>query len=469
MSETTLIRGGRVLSMVDGEDERRAEILVVDGRIAAIEPRIDVAAASVIDAAGMIVAPGLVDSHRHVWQTQMRTVATDWTLLDYGAYMRRLASTLYTAEDAYLGNHVGALEALAAGVTTLVDHCHILNTPEHVERAAQGILDAGIRGVFCYGTFENVPSIPIAVPADPHWRLEAARRLRETHFGSDAALVRFGFAPSEAEAMPFERLADEIRFARSLEAATISMHVAMGAYDRGLHVVERLHEAGLLGPDLLFIHGAALTDHELDLIRESGGGLSATPETELQMGMGFPVAHRAQERGVRTGLGVDIVSNYSGDMFMPMRLGLQSTRALRNEVLGREKKAPRSVTVPARAALRMATLGGAEAIHDEVRIGSLQVGKRADIILVSTRGIHMTPTHDAVGGLVLNARPDDVDTVMVDGRVMKQGGALLHVDWGRLRERFMASAERIVAGYRSTDGAEAMRANERRHGNLQLG
>lgn len=469
MSDKILIRGGRVLSMVDGEDERRADILVSDGRIAAIETQIDGADARAIDATGMIVAPGLVDTHRHVWQTQLRTVATDWTLLDYGAYMRRLASRLYTADDAYLGNYVGALEALAAGVTTLVDHCHIINTPDHAENAAQGFLDAGIRGIFCYGTFENVPSIPIEVPADPQWRQVAARRLRETHFGTDTGLVRFGFAPSEAEAMPFEQLADEIRFARSLNAAAISMHVAMGAYDRGLHVVERLHEAGLLGPDLLFIHGAALTDRELDLIRDSGGGVSATPETELQMGMGFPVHHRSQERGVRTGLGVDIVSNYSGDMFMPMRLGLQSIRAQRNDVLERDKKAPRLVTVPARAALRIATLGGAEAIHHEDLIGSLQIGKRADIILVSTNAIHMTPTHDAVGGLVLNARPEDVDTVIVDGRLVKENGALLHVDWSRLRERFMISAERIIAGYRDGDAAEAMRLNERRHANLQLG
>jgi cytosine/adenosine deaminase-related metal-dependent hydrolase len=466
--EALLIRGGRVLSLVDGETERVADVLIDAGKIAAVGESIDASGARVLDATDMIVAPGLIDTHRHVWQTQMRTVATDWSLFDYGAFMRRIASTFYTADDAYLGNYVGATEAVNAGITTLVDHSHILNTPEHADSAARALQDSGIRAIFCYGTFENVPRVPMEVPVTPGWRLETARRLRRGRLSSDSGLVRFGFAPFEAEAMLFETLMDEIRFARTLDAAAISLHVAMGAYDRGLHLVERLHAEKLLGPDLLFVHGAALTDHELDLIGSSGGGISATPETELQMGMGFPVAHRAHDRGVRVGLGVDIVSNYSGDMFMPMRLGLQSTRALRNLEIEQGQSAPRAITPSARSALRMATLGGAETVHMESQVGSLEVGKRADIILVSTQAIHMTPTHDAVGGLVLNARPDDVDTVIIDGRVLKQYGTLLHTHWPTLRHRFKASCDRIIEGYRSTDPADAIHASEQRHKNVKM-
>src|SRR5690606_7788510 len=138
-----------------------------------------------------------------------------------------------TAEDAYLGNYVGALEALDAGITTLVDHCHILNTPEHADSAVRGLMDSGIRGIFCYGTFENIPAIAARVPDDPAWRRHTADRIRKEYFRSDDDLVRFGFAPFEAENMPFDELVDEIVFARSLGAATISIHIAMGAYDRG--------------------------------------------------------------------------------------------------------------------------------------------------------------------------------------------------------------------------------------------
>src|SRR6516225_7675869 len=127
----TIIRGGRLLPMAEAA-KTSADILVDDGKIVAIAPNIS-ADAEAIDASDGIVLPGLVDTHRHVWQTQLRTVATDWSLFDYFVEMRSGYSTFYTAEDAYLGNLVGALEALDAGVTTLVDHCHIINSPDHAE------------------------------------------------------------------------------------------------------------------------------------------------------------------------------------------------------------------------------------------------------------------------------------------------------------------------------------------------
>ena len=453
-----LIRGGRVVA-VTGAGERRADILVEDGLIAAIAP--DIAAdAEIIDARDSIVLPGFVDTHRHVWQTQLRTVATDWSLFDYFIQMRLGYSTFYTAEDAYLGNLAGALEALDAGVTTLVDHCHILNTPEHAEEAARGLQDAGIRAIFCYGTFANAPRVPMTLPDDADWRRKTARALRQGRLAGDSGLVRFGFAPYEAEAMTPQDMFDEIRFARELVAAAISLHAALGPYDSGrAQVVGRLHAAGLLGPDLLFVHGAAFTDTELDLIRDSGASISATPETEMQMGMGFPVAYRARAHGIKVGLGVDIVSNYAGDMFMPMRLGLQASRALNNAQYGARRRAPSVIAPDAASALRLATLGGAETIRMESQIGSLEVGKRADIAIIDTGAIHMTPAFDAVGAIVLNARPTDVRTVLVNGRVAKRDGRLVGVDWPALRSRVQASAERIMAGFLTVDMAAAAAAS----------
>lgn len=437
-----------------GVREIRADILVDAGKIVAIAPEI-AADAETVDACDAIVMPGFVDTHRHVWQTQLRTLATDWSLFDYLIEMRYGYSTFYTAEDVYLGNLVGALEALDAGVTTLVDHCHIVNTPEHAEEAARGLQDSGIRAIFCYGTFVNAPRAPMKVPSDPEWRRKTARALRHGRLADDEGLVRFGFAPFEAEAMSAEDLAAEIRFARELGAAAISCHAAMGPYDSGrARVVEHLHAEGLLGPDLLFVHGAAFTDLDLKLISDAGAAISSTPETEMQMGMGFPVGYRAQSHNVNVGLGVDIVSNYAGDMFMPMRLCLQSTRALKNEEYGARKRAPALIAPDALSALRMATLGGAEAIRMSRQIGSLEVGKSADIAIVDTGAIHMTPALDAVGAIVLNARPTDVAAVLVNGRVVKRDGKLIGVDWPALRKRIQASSERIVAGFKTVDTRE---------------
>ena len=163
--------------MTDGPAECRADILIEGERIAAVASAIEVPDAERIDAAGMIVLPGFVDTHRHTWQTQLRAVAADWSLFDYVGQMRNTYAAFYTPEDAWLGNHAGALEAIDAGVTTLVDHCHILNSPQHADEALRGLQESGIRAVFCYGLFANPTHHPFRRTLDPGWRIADTSRL----------------------------------------------------------------------------------------------------------------------------------------------------------------------------------------------------------------------------------------------------------------------------------------------------
>ncbi|MAD39454.1 MAG: cytosine deaminase [Tistrella sp.] len=456
-----LIRNARLLTMVDGQDETAGDVLIADGVIQAVGGRIDHPEAEVIDAVAGILMPGFVDTHRHVWQTQLRSVAADWSLFDYFVRMRMICSAFYSPDDVWLGNHIGALEALHAGVTTMVDHCHILNSPDHADAALKGLIDAGGRGIFCYGLFGNPRGHdPLVAEIAPNWLAADIRRLRVGTGFSGQNRILFGMAPAEAEATPLPHLLGELNLARELGAHSISLHVAMGGYDQGHRVVQQLADAGALGPDLLFVHGAALTAAEQAAIAEAGAGLSVTPETEMQMGMGHPLAFTAQAAGIRTGLGIDIVSNYAGDMFRQMRLMLQAERARRNAALEARGGAPRQITPTAREVLRMATLGGAEALHLEDRIGSIAPGKRADLILVRTDTVNMCPTIDAVAAIVLNAAPSDVDMVMVDGRIIKCCGTLAGVDWPGLATRLEASAMRITAAAARVDRApiEAMGA-----------
>lgn len=447
MSETTrrLISGGRVICLAGAVREAAVDILIDHDRIVAIAPRIQATDAQMIDATGCIVLPGFVDTHRHVWQTQLRSAAADWSLFDYLVRMRLIYSSFYEPEDVYLGNHVGALEALNAGVTTVVDHCHIINSPEHADAAVRGLQDAHGRAVFCYGLFCNPRHDPFRLEEDATWRRANARRIREQILASDSARVTFGLAPNEVESLPFEASADEIRFARELGARRISFHVAMGAYDQRNRFVERLGAANLLAADMLFVHGAALTDHELALIRDHGASISSTPETELQMGMGFPVADRVRQAGGIASLGIDIVSNYSGDMFAQMRLLLQVTRALRNAELETNGKAPRHIEPRVEDVLRMATSGGANAAGLDHEVGSLEVGKQADIVLIRTDTLNTKPATSAVGTVVLSANSGDVDTVLVAGRIVKRHGQLVGVNRQSLLDRLAESYQRIAA------------------------
>jgi len=447
-----LIRRGRVLTMDDRlGDLDPGDVLIDGGAIAAVAPHIDAPDAELLDATGMIVTPGFVDTHRHVWQTQLRTVAADWSLFDYFARMRSIYASFYEAEDAWLGNHVGALEALAAGITTLVDHCHIINSPAHADRAVAGLRDAGIRGVFCYGLFPNPTQHPFAMSLDPGWRRDDLRRVRREHFGDEDGLLRLGLAPSEVEAMPIEAIRGQLELAREVGAARISCHVAMGAYDRGRGIVGQLASDGLLAADVLLVHGSSLTDDELDAVARAGAGISATPETELQMGMGHPVTARALARDVPTSLGIDIVSNYAGDMFAQMRLQLQAERGREH---ARRTEPPREVGLRTRQVLELATRGGARVAGVDALVGSLTPGKQADVVLTRADGVHMVPATDPVAALVLYANAGDVDTVLVGGRVVKRGGRLVDVDWPRLAERLIRSSERVRAGFATAPVAE---------------
>jgi len=440
-----LIRGAHVLTQDPALGELpRADLLVEGDAIRAIAPTLDVADCEQIDAAGSIALPGFVDAHRHVWQTQLRTLAADWTLFEYTARMRMIYASLYRPEDAHLGNLCGALEALDAGITTLADHAHIVNSPEHADAALDGLEQAGIGGVFCYGLYANPRHHPFRLELDPGWRLADARRLRRSRLAADDGLLRMGLAPVEVEYAPFEEVERELRFARELGAWRISCHVGMGKYDRGTRIVARLGEAGLLAEDLLLVHGSALGDDELAMIADAGAGIAATPETELQMGMGHPVAARALARGARAALGIDIVSDYRGDMFSQMRLLLQAQRAREHDAA---PGPPRRLRLRTRDVLELATIGGARALGLDGRIGSLAPGKQADLILIATDAIHMVPASDAAAAVVLHAQPSDVRTVLVAGRVVKRDGRLVGVDWPRLAERLRASSERIQAGF----------------------
>lgn len=459
-----LIKGGHVLTMdaVLG-DIAGGDVLVEDDRIVDVGRDIELVDCEKVDAAGMLVLPGFVDTHRHTWQTQLRGIAADWTLFDYVACMRLCYSAGYRADDAWLGNHAGALEALESGITSLVDHCHIVNTPEHADAAIDGLEQTGIRAVWCYGMFGNpvrAPGKSAAVSGfeTPAWHFEDARRIRTSRLSCDDGHVRMGIAMNEVEAFPTAVAAAEIDFARELAIGRLSCHVAMGAASRDARLVERLAEAGLLGPELLFVHGASLTDRELKLIAEHGASVSVTPETEVQMGMGHPATGRVLAAGACTSLGIDIVSNYSGDMFAQMRLGLQMERLRRNAQLESRALAPRRLQFTARDILRIATLEGARAAGLDDRVGSLRPGKQADLILLRGDALNMAPVNDAAAAIVLCANASNVDSVFVAGRAVKRAGRLVGVDAARIVSQLETSRDRILAsaGETSLDGLREM-------------
>lgn len=424
-TQRTVIRGGRVLA---GDPltahVRAADLLIEDGRVTAIESDLAGVDAEIIDATGRWVLPGFVDTHRHLWQTTMRGLTANWNLKDYFWCIRSHFAGLHDPDDVYGGQYAGGLDALVNGVTTTIDHSHITNSPDHSDAAVRGLLDSGVRALWCYGFYPSPQADPVFTT--PQHRLDDARRVRSTFFPTDDGLVRMGVALTELGMQPFTETQRELQTAEDL-AVPVTMHTNCVWTRPEFHDVELYHRAGLLRAGQIHSHANRCSDHELALLRDAGCAVSSTPDTELQMGCGRPVFRRALATGVTAGIGIDIVSNNSGDMFTAMRVLMQHERgdALQPTL---EESGLTAVAEPlpvtTRQILHAATLAGARALGLESVCGSIDVGKSADLLLLRHDRLHMRPVMDDIDSIVLQATTRDIDRVLVAGRTVVQDGRL---------------------------------------------
>jgi len=444
--DRTLIRGGYVLTMDDDlGDLPGGDVLVEDDRIVAVAARVDAGDARTIDARGHVVMPGFVDTHRHTWQTQMRGICADWTLDDYFFGMRLAISPAYGPDDVYVGNHVGALEALNAGVTTILDFSHCNNTPEHADAAIAGLKDAGIRALHCYGFFA-------ATPTNPAFPDHAARRgdfARVARAHGTTGLVRIGAALTEVGAIPWRDTVAEIEAARRTDARIVA-HTGCVWGSPLTGGIEAMHTRGLLGPEQVHVHCNTLDDADWRRLADAGAKVSISPETELNMGMGPLAIGACRTHGIEPTLSCDIVSLNSGDLFTQMRLALAHQRCVDNTLVNQRGAMPATLSYGVRDALRWATINGARACGLEAAVGSLRPGKQADLILVGGDSFGLRPCPEPAGSIVFQANAHDVRTVLVAGKVAKRDGVLVDVDLPAVLARADASAERVLARVRET-------------------
>jgi len=446
MSHRLLIRGGHILSMDPAVgDFPHGDLLIEDDRIASVGSVLadeDGSAldAEVIDASGFIVIPGFVDTHRHTWEAAIRGVAPNATLDDYFVEILDTFAPLYRAEDVYNSNLAGALECLNAGITTLVDWSHINNTPEHPDAAIQALRDARIRSQYAYGSantsladywFES----KIAIPADD------VRRIRETYFSSDDSLLTMALATRGPGFCVPDVVRAEWNMARELNIP-ITVHVAMGRLAGRFGMVKQLSDMNLLGADTTYVHCCYFSEEEWRLVAESGGTISIAAQVETQMGHGWPPVVAALDHNLRPSLSIDVVTTVPGDMFTQIRAAFGSERARANAVFW-EQNEPATGLLTARQMLEIATVNGAHVAGLEAKTGSLTPGKKADVVLIDARSLNMVPIHDPYAAVTLCADVSNVDTVIVDGTVVKRDGRLL-AETGNARGLVEASRDYLL-------------------------
>ena len=441
----TLIRNAIVVTMDAGTaDLQRGDVLVEGASIKAIGVSLAAPTADVVEGAGYIVMPGLINAHQHTWQTPLRGVASNWTILEYFKHVHAGLATKFKPDDLYIATLVGGLNQINCGTTTLVDWCHNNPTPDHTDRAIDGLIESGVRAAFFHGSPKPDPK-PGQKPfwEVPHPRSEVVR-LRKTRFASDDALVTLGLAILGPHYSTYDVAVSDFKLAREF-GLIASMHCA-GAEARTPDGWDRLRADGLLGDNNNIVHGNDLSDEQLKFMLDRGVSFSLTPESEMVQGHGFPITGRLRKLGAQPSLGVDLESGMSGDMFTVARIALATQRAIDNAESKRVTgKLPATSTITTREALEWITLEGARMLKLERRIGSLAPGKQADLIMIRADDLNMWPVHQPVPSIVSQTSVANVANVMIAGQWKKWQGQLAYPHLAKRKAELFASGHRILS------------------------
>lgn len=441
MAQRTLIRGASIVTMDAQGDLPVGDLLVAGDTIEAIAPQLAVDDAQVVDASGCILVPGFINAHMHTWQTALRGVAANWTLLQYFKNMHAGLATVFAPDDLHIATLVGALNQLNCGTTTLVDWCHNNPTPAHNDAAVAALLQSGIRAAFFHGTPKPDPK-PGQTPfwEVPHPRAEVERLLK-AHRGQPlldihAAVLGPHYSTLDVAVHDF-RMAKELGLIASLHQG--------GGPARTPDGWEKLEALGLLGEQINIVHGHALSDEQLKRFCNLGMSFSAAAESEMSQGHGHPLTGRLRALGRAPSLGVDLESVMSGDMISQARIALGIQRSLDNVAhRAAHGSIPDTSTITTREALAWITVEGARMLRQLDRIGTLAPGKQADLVLIRADDLNMQPVHDPVSAVVFQASLANIDSVMVAGQWRKREGRLLGVNLPPLLAALRASGEKIT-------------------------
>lgn len=426
-----LFRGGTVLA-VDGAGTvlTHADVLVAGDVIEAIGPDLEVPEnAQIIEADGGIITPGFIDTHRHMWQTALRGYGADWTLTQYFVWNYLEHGKKFRPQDIYAGNLLSAIEAIDAGVTTSVDWSHGLSTVDHADAAVDALQEVPGRFVFGYG---NIQAGPWEWTATPEFRDFVDRRIPRSggQLGDDMLGLQLAFDVTGDPEFP-ERAAFEV--ARDLQVGVTTHAGVWGATnDDGIRL---MHENGFMNEKNVYVHAATLSADSYQRIAATGGSASVSAESECSCGQGYPSSWALRRHGIPISLSVDTSVWWSGDAFNTMRATLNADRAREHFEHHASGDTCTNIGLRVEEVVQWATRGGAVALGMEDRIGSLEVGKKADIVLIKNDSSPaMFPILNPHGHVVLQAQRGDVHTVLVNGRIVKFEHQLVDVDLAKARQ-----------------------------------
>lgn len=429
----TLFQGGTILTL-DAKVPNLAtgDVLVEGDRIVAVGPALPADGAQVIDAAGHIVMPGLVDAHHHMWLGAMRRMLPN--VDDLFAYIDVVAQQLgahYRPLDMYLSTRLTAAASLDAGITTVIDACHSSRSPEHTDAALDALAETGLRALHMVGPAMDKGASSAHLPGD-------LRRLAHK-WNTQGSRVRVG-------------LFGQLNLPWWQAARELDMRILTEFIGDLAKLSPEFAQPGVLGPHNIFNHCTRVPRETWKLLADAGVNITINPRSDALFGFDDDTFayQQAVDHGLAPALGIDLDTAFGSDMFGEMHaLFGQQRSAMRYRRFRGEAGVPAPISVE--AVLRAATVNGARAAGLEDQAGTLTPGKQADIIMVRTQGVAVFPVSNAIGTIVQAVERADVDTVMVAGQLRKRAGRLLGIDLARLNAEVTASRDYLIeaSGYRN--------------------
>nr|MEE4268342.1 5'-deoxyadenosine deaminase [Candidatus Krumholzibacteria bacterium] len=442
--KTLLVKNGTLVTMNPQREIFRGDILVKGQHIEMVAPSIDQAADQVIDAQGCAVIPGLIQSHIHLTQRLFQGLADDLQLLDWLKNRIWPLEAAHTFETNYLSAQLGIAELISGGTTSIID----MGTVQHTEAIFQALEETGFRALAGKCMMDHGNGVPAGLLEDADASLAESERLATKWHGAAEGRIEYAFAPrfvvscSENLLVRLQDMARHMGLKVHTHASENQQEIALVEAERGMRNVAYLKKLGLTGENLILAHCIWLDEEEKQILADSGTMIAHCPSSNLKLASGIAPVPELLEMGCHVSLAADgSPCSNNLDMFTEMRHAalIQKTRLFD------------STTMPAATVFELATLGGARAMGKEGQLGSLEVGKLADLAIVQLDTLHNSPCfgRNVVAQLVYSVRAADVLTTIVNGQILMQDRQLLTIDRGALIAEVERVSPQVVATIRS--------------------
>lgn len=437
---TILIRNAVVMTMNANDDIFTGDILIEDKRIKQMGEHIEaVDADRIIDAGGKVLLPGFVQTHIHLCQTLFRGRADDLSLIEWLKERIWPLEAAHSEDSVYYSAMLGIGELIRSGTTTILD----METVHYTESAFQAILESGIRALSGKVMMDHGTEVPLALQENTAKSLQDSVDLLEKWHGAAGGRIQYAFCPRFVVSCT-EELLIGVRDLSAQYGVMVHTHasenlgeIEMVEAERGMRNVIYLDHIGLAKPNLILAHSIWLDDEEKRIIRDRGVKVTHCPGSNLKLASGIAEIPLLLEQGVAVGIGADgAPCNNNLDMFQEMRL---------TAYIQKVKHGP--TIMNARTVLRMATMGGARVLGLEDQIGSVEVGKLADLQLLDLEDFHVYPSFDAdwYSRVVYAATRGDVDTVIIDGQIVMENKIVKTVDKKVVLKEADRSLRKLIA------------------------